>query len=177
MTVLGVMMRLTLVLLGVLAVAGCQEAPQAHKESLPLPPAREAGLWTFTVNSEGVTQASRLCLNALVEAKIARFAAPAPGGACAGQKAARQPDGSWRFDSVCDFGSGGVVMTLGTATGDASKRYHVDATTETSGAGAPQMNGERKMTLDAAWTGPCPAGMKPGELELDGGLKVDLLGG
>lgn len=165
------------ILLGLLVLAGCQERPQAHKESLPLTPAREAGLWTFTVKSEGVTQASKLCLNALVEPKISRFAPPAPGGACAGQRASRQPDGSWRFESVCDFGSGGVVMTLGTATGDASRAYHVEATTETSGAEAPQMNAERKMTLDAKWTGPCPAGMKPGELELDGGLKVDLLAG
>jgi hypothetical protein len=164
------------ILLGVLLLAGCQDRGEAAKQSLPLPPAREPGLWAFTATSAGVTQASKLCLNALVEAKIPRFAAPAPGGVCTGQRATRQPDGSWRFESVCDFGSGGVTAVLGTATGDPARAYHVQADAETSGAEAPQMNGERKMSLDARWTGPCPAGMKPGELELDGGLKVDLLG-
>ena len=162
--------------LGVLALGACQERPEAHRVSLPLPPAREPGLWTQTVSSAGVTQHSKLCLNALVEPKIPRFAAPAPGGVCTGHVAKPKPEGGgWAFEDICDFGSGGVVVTIGTASGDLVRAYHVEANTETSGAEAPQMNGERRMTLDATWKGPCPAGMKPGQLELDGGLKVDLL--
>jgi hypothetical protein len=38
----------------------------------------------------------------------------------------------------------------------------------------PEANGVHKMTLEATWQGPCPPDMKPGEVELPGGLKVSL---
>ena len=42
-------------------------------------------------------------------------------------------------------------------------------------AGAPQMNGEHAMTLEATWKGPCPADFKPGDMELPGGMKINML--
>jgi hypothetical protein len=37
------------------------------------------------------------------------------------------------------------------------------------------MNGSHKMVLDAVWQGPCPAGFKPGDMELPGGMKINVL--
>jgi hypothetical protein len=31
------------------------------------------------------------------------------------------------------------------------------------------------MTLDATWKGPCPADFKPGDMELPGGMKINML--
>jgi hypothetical protein len=52
----------------------------------------------------------------------------------------------------------------------------VKATTVTSGSSMPQANGTHAMELTATWEGPCPAGMKPGDmtLTLPGGRSMTM---
>ena len=45
----------------------------------------------------------------------------------------------------------------------------------TVGAEAPQMNGTRAVNIEAVWQGACPEGFRPGDLELPGGMRVNLL--
>jgi hypothetical protein len=84
-------------------------------------------------------------------------------------------DGSMSFSSSCDMGASGHTVTKGVATGDFATGYQMQAETTTTGAAAPQMNGVHKMTVEAAWKGPCPADMKPGDMELPGGMKINML--
>src|SRR5438552_2208628 len=46
---------------------------------------------------------------------------------------------------------------------------------EDNGAAATQMNGEHEMTMEGTWKGACPAGFKPGDMELPGGMKINML--
>jgi hypothetical protein len=73
------------------------------------------------------------------------------------------------------MGSGGTIVSTGEAKGDFGSHYTVDIKSSTTGAAAPQMNGEHAMTLEATWKGPCPAGFKPGDMELPGGMKINML--
>jgi hypothetical protein len=72
------------------------------------------------------------------------------------------------------MGGSGTVTSDGSATGDFSSHYKVEATAVTSGAPTPQANGAHKMSIEATWQGPCPADMKPGDMEMPGGTKINM---
>ena len=44
-----------------------------------------------------------------------------------------------------------------------------------SGASARHMNGVHAMTIEATWKGPCPADLKPGDMVLPGGMKINMM--
>jgi hypothetical protein len=82
--------------------------------------------------------------------------------------------GGWKIESECDFGEMGKNVTTGTVTGDFSSRYVMKATTTTTGAKMVQANGTQSMEMTATWEGACPADMKPGDMTLPGGMKMNL---
>jgi hypothetical protein len=127
-------------------------------------------------DQQAMVQTMRVCLDAASEARMSVFAAQASTGNCSDSNA-RQPDGSWRFRSVCSMGSGGTVTSEGAATGDFNSRYQVRATTTTTGAAVPQMNRSSSVVVDSAWQGPCPEGWTGGDVELPGGLRLNILNG
>lgn len=169
----------------VLALSACSKSddqaakpPEGAKTVAPsqTPPQRKPGLWEQRVSNGDFVQVTRICLDAAVDAKLSWWGAQATQDVCEKNLTSRTSDGGWRFSSVCDMGSGGKTTTSGVATGDFDKHYQITAESSTVGAAAPMMNGTRKMTIDAAWQGPCPAGMAPGEMSLPGGAKINLLG-
>lgn len=187
-------MRLTAAMtigtLALAALAGCGKKDEAATEKAPAakaaadaatsavaaggPPARKAGLWEQTVTTAGIEQTTRVCLDAATDAKIQVWGGQATKDMCSEQQMTRNLDGSYSFSSVCDLGSGGKTTTKGSVKGDFGDRYTVEATSNTEGAAAPQMNGAHTMRLDAVWKGPCPEGFKPGDMELPGGMKMNL---
>jgi hypothetical protein len=172
---------LSLAGLALLALAGFQkkaeEAPAPTAQATPemVAPARKPGLWEQRVSNGEVLQVSRVCLDPEVDAKISWWGAPATRDVCQKNLVTHRPDGGWQFSSVCDMGTGGQVTTAGVATGDFSAHYQLAGQSSTVGAAAPHMNGVRRLTIDAAWQGPCPAGMQPGDMSLPGGAKISLL--
>lgn len=138
------------------------------------PPPRKPGLWTQTVSMGDFNQTTRLCLDETTDKAMSIWGAQMSKDMCEKNEMTRGLDGSWRFTSVCDMGSGGKSTTSGLASGDFNTKYKVEAETTTEGASAPQMNGARKMVLEATWQGPCPEGFKPGDMELPGGMKMNL---
>lgn len=171
---------------GVLALSACgkggDKTPAAGDAAKPAstaagpvaPPHRKPGLWTQTVAMGDFTQTTRLCLDDAVEAKVSLWGAQTSKEMCSRNETHRSLNGSWTFSAVCDMGSGGVTTTTGTATGDFGAKYRIEAVSTTTGASAPQMNGEHKMVVDAAWSGPCPDGFKAGDMELPGGMKINI---
>lgn len=138
-------------------------------------PARTPGLWEQKVSSRGMTQASRICLDAATEARFSWWGQNAGQGACSHTKVTPRVGGGWTFASSCDMGENGRTETRGEVTGDFAKAYKVSAQSTISGARAQSMNGTHAMTLEASWQGPCPAGMRPGDMVLPGGMKINLL--
>ena len=172
----------------VLALAACSKkpasAPDAATATAPVaanapaapmtPPERKAGLWEQKVSTAGMTQVSRICFSNEVNEKMTLWGQQGGKDICAQQSVTPTP-GGWKFSSTCNMGSGGTITSSGEAKGDFGTHYTVDIKSSTTGAAAPQMNGQHAMTLEATWKGPCPADFKPGDMELPGGMKINIL--
>ena len=143
--------------------------------SLAAVPERTPGLWEQTVSTSGIAQTSQVCLDKAVEQRFTWWGQHAGQGACSQTAITPRAGGGWTFASTCDMGADGKTSTKGEVTGDFTRRYKVTAQSTISGAQAPQMNGTHAMILEASWKGPCPAGMKPGDMLLPGGMKINMM--
>jgi predicted small lipoprotein YifL len=188
------MKRVLVMSLALVALAGCGRkeaakapAPNAQTSgdqasgaavsppSPTAPPPRKPGLWRQTVSSDKTSQTTRICLDASVDKVMNWWGARAGKSACTENTITQRAGGGWDFHAVCETGPGGRTVSTGQASGDFSAHYTVDMTSVTTGAPAPLANGTRKIKIDAAWQGPCPADMKPGDMALPGGMKINLL--
>lgn len=173
------------VMLGVGLLAGCQksdegaktgDAPQASAAAPAAPtspPKRKPGLWAQTVSTAGMTQTTKICLDEATESRMTAWGQQVSDGMCA-RNVITPTAGGWSFESECDMGEAGKSVTKGTATGDFDSKYVIKATTTTTGASMAQANGVHEMEMTAAWEGPCPAGMKPGDMSLPGGVTINM---
>jgi hypothetical protein len=157
------------------AAAPAAQAPASATVPAATPPKRKAGQWEQTIQMAGMTQKSAFCTDPTVEDAVGWWSQQATRSMCAKQAINRRLDGAWTFESECNMGSGGTTVSKGVASGDFNSAYKVAVDTVTTGAAAPQMNGTRKMTMTATWTGPCPAGVRPGDMQLAGGMKINVL--
>lgn len=149
-------------------------APAATPASIPT---RKAGLWKQTMSSDRMSQETSICIDAAVEQKMNWWSQQAEtrDSGCARVKVTPRLTGGWEFTSSCDMGSAGHIDSHGVATGDFNNHYAVDIDSTTSGSSMPSANGSHKMKIDAVWQGPCPAGMKPGDMALPGGMKINVI--
>jgi len=150
-------------------------APAGDQAAIPGPPKRKPGLWEQRVSTEGMVQVSRICIDEALEQRLGWWGQQATTESCEKNLVTRRSDGGWQFSSVCDMGTGGKTTTSGVATGDFDTRYVVQAQSSTVGAEAPQMNGTRDINIESAWQGACPEGFRPGDMELPGGIRLNLL--
>ena len=148
-------------------------APPGAAPAVAGPPARKPGLWSQTMASTGGHQTLKLCLDAATEKELQITGQQAAGDRCRKKAFARTAAG-WSFESVCDLGQAGVVTSRGLATGDFDSHYKVEIESTTAGSSMPQANGARHMTLEAQWEGPCPAGMKPGDMRMANGMTLNV---
>ncbi|HEY0437305.1 MAG TPA: SIMPL domain-containing protein [Phenylobacterium sp.] len=148
------------------------------------PPARKAGLWEQSMSmslpsgeKHQIAQAIRTCVDAASEAKLKWWATEnRPGKTmCSEESVTPKLGGGWAFHSVCNMGDSGKVASDGEATGDFGSHYRVDVTSVTTGSAMAQSNGTHKMAIEATWKGACPADMKPGDVEMPGGMKINLV--
>lgn len=157
--------------------AAQKSAATAAKPAVVETPQRKPGLWKQTMSIQGtaIKQTASLCLDSQSDKKISWWAQQGVRGGCAKNDVQRQLDGSWKFTSSCEMAGGIKMETEGTATGDFSNRYNLTATTTTTGAPVAEMNGVRTVVIDAERTGPCPDGMKGGDVQLPNGQVVNML--
>lgn len=145
----------------------------------PTRPERRAGLWEIHQSADGLegVQTTQLCLDKASEQRLSAFSAQANVAHCSSKDVTRMDGGAWSFHSVCDLRSGGQATSSGTITGDLTSSYVVQATTTTTGAGAPQENGEHHINITARWVGECKPGQKGGDMILPNGVRINLVGG
>ena len=136
-------------------------------------PMRRDGLWEMTMQMSApmqMTMTSRQCTDATQEKAGAAFRNSGPSGAsgvdCKSGIPLPAPGGGWSFSSTCTMRNM-TMSTSGTARGDFRSGYHMESVTRMSPAPMPQM-AENHMIIDAKWIGPCPADMKPGDVEMNG---------
>lgn len=151
-------------------LAGCGKGQETTSVKVRQPAQRKPGLWVQTVSAEGRSQTQRLCLG---EGVTSSFQTAIAQGArsCAPVKMSGTAHG-FAIDAVCDHGENGTAASHAVVSGDPAKTYRLEVTTTVTGAKAPQMNRTATAVTTAAWQGPCPAGMKPGDMDLPDGTRI-----
>ena len=187
-------MKRTMTAMGVAAVAllalgGCgkksEDVTTVSKGTFVLPsdaqpmtpPPRKAGLWEQKVSTAGMNQTMKMCLDESIDQKMKWWGSQSPKGGksdCEQQAITPHAGGGWDFHAVCKMGESGTITSDGSATGDFSSHYKVEVNSVTAGSPMAQANGVHKTTIEATWTGPCPAGMKAGDMEMPGGMRIDM---
>jgi hypothetical protein len=180
------MHRVVVACAAVLALAACSKkagetaatgdgAPAAaNAPAGPItPPKRKPGLWVQTISTTGMSQETKLCLDEATEARLTLWGQAAGQNACA-RNQITPVAGGWKVDAECDLGDAGKSVTSGTITGDFNSRYVMKMTSTTTGSKIAQANVTQEMEVTGAWQGACPADMKPGDMLLPGGMKMNL---
>lgn len=134
-------------------------------------PARRAGLWVIAMQSGSApAQTMRQCIDAKTDQQLQRFGQGMSLQHCAKNTFRREAD---RFvgESECRIGQS-VAVTRTEFSGDFAKSYRgeVDARYTPPVAGMSQS----RFTLTARWVGPCPAGWKPGDMEMGAMGRVNV---
>jgi len=169
--------------MAVIGVAGCEgpKAPEAAVSAAEARPApvRKPGLWKNSVLAEGAggVQGVKICLDKEAEKILSLWGQGGSRGKCSVNEVSQRPDGRWTFNSVCEPGDGVKVSTQGSVVGDFSSRYQAQYRVVTNNAPDPAFNGEKIITIDAEWIGECPSGMRPGDMELADGQRMNVLDG
>jgi hypothetical protein len=182
-TIIGGVAAMTLLALGACGKKGEEVTSVAIVKPVPSPgapamspPPRKAGLWEQKISAAGMNQTMKMCLDETTDQKMKLWGSQAPKGAksdCEQQTITPHAGGGWDFHAVCKMGESGTITSDGSATGDFSSHYKVEVTSVTTGSPMAQANGTHKTSIEATWTGPCPADMKPGELEMAGGMRFN----
>lgn len=149
------------------AAATGEAKPAAAAAPAPTtgPPHRKPGLWAQTIATAGMNQTTKVCLDTDTEAKMTVWGEALGKSTCSKNSFAPAP-GGWSFESVCELGAAGTIASKGAITGDFDTAYTMKISSTTTGASAPQANGTHEMTLTAKWEGPCPAGVKGGDIQM-----------
>jgi hypothetical protein len=158
--------------ISLLVLAGFAATPAFGFE---LPP-HKPGLWEMSV-AQGGGNAPAFAMQRCTDASTDQFITALAGGlaseACF-KHDVRTVGDKIVMDSTCKTGS---VTSVAHAeiTGSFERAYTmtVSARQQGAAAGSPPA-GERRMTVDAKWLGPCEAGQKPGDLILPGGFKMNV---
>jgi hypothetical protein len=155
-----------LVIVGSLACA----ATGARGDDLPT---RKAGLWEVTLHMATAnmpTQTMKFCTDAATDAELYKFGMNAAQGMCSRYDLHRSGNVA-TVDTECKMGE--MKMTshsVMTFTGDTAYKTVIQSRSD------PPMMGraETTMTQEARWTGPCPADMKPGDMVMPNGMKMNM---
>jgi hypothetical protein len=141
-----------------------------------LPP-RRPGQWETRMVTEkpagGLTVVSQMCIDAATDREMLEFGLKASKNNCK-RFDMKKAGAAWVIEAECAFGPVRNV-TKTTITGDfqSAITFRIEGTAEgIPGAGnAPQPT---LMTQTATWKGPCRDGMKPGDISLGNGLKMNI---
>jgi len=139
-----------------------------------VPPTRKAGYWEQVMTMGGpkpMTMKSQLCTDAAMEKTINAFGQNASQSMCSKNSFRKTPTG-YAFESTCKTGNS-VTTSTGTATGDFAKGYTVNMVSKSTPPITPGQ-AESRMTIQAKWLGPCPAGRKAGDMVMPGGMVVNM---
>lgn len=130
-------------------------------------PQRKAGLWETTMRSpqmQGHDVVSQQCIDNKTDAEMMKRSLNQQNQQCTTPKPKRTATG-WEMDSVCTQDGSTTTMHM-TMSGDMNSQY----TMHMKGKRTPAQDGisEFESTMNARYLGACPAGMKPGDMKING---------
>ena len=137
-----------------------------------LPP-RKPGLWEIQSSMQGLSQkmpSAKQCVDASTDLEMRNLAQTGPGSACSKQETKKVGD-TYVTDAVCNMG-GSTITSHSVASGDFASGYHVEATSKMD---PPMMGrGSTNVIVDAKYLGECPADLKPGDILMSNGQKMNI---
>lgn len=139
-------------------------------------PSRKAGLWEQVLTRDGRPErlgVLTLCVDAATDHEIGIFGRHVGKGDCE-RTVTRDAVGVYHFASSCSLSNGTLVKSMGTASGDFGTGYKVHSEVNISGAPIGPMNGMHVIDITGHYEGACPSTMKPGDVSLGSGLKVNM---
>jgi hypothetical protein len=158
----------------IMILAALGFAAPAMADDLNLP-ARKPGLWVIEMSraTGAPLMTTKLCLDASSDKALMAKGMAMGGGDCQNTSISRNGN-TITADGVCKMGP----MTIKSHTvisGDFQSSYTVDSVSDTTGGvAAMPKHSETKQT--ATWSGDC-GDMKPGDMQMPNGMKVNILKG
>jgi len=154
----------------VLAVPALAAAPSFE------PPKRKSGLWETTMQLQaapGSGMTMKQCIDQKSDDLMrsqAREAQADMEKQCS-KRDWKQVAGGYEFESVCTFG-GTTHTSKGRITGNMDTGYKMVMDTQYN----PPMQGaaSNHMEVEAKWTGTCPVDMRPGDVIMPGGTRMNI---
>lgn len=137
-------------------------------------PSRKSGLWEIkmAVAVPGVpAMTMQACVDEASDAKTMQAGLSMSKEMCPDQTMKREGD-AYIIDSTCQMGPVNTKSHV-VVTGDFQSAYTVDITMESTGAAGP-MAGTNTMKQEASWVGADCGGLAPGEIQMPGGMKMNV---
>lgn len=136
-------------------------------------PTLKPGLWESNLTREGAGQKAptmKMCMDASLQKEMMDSGMGTMKELCSKNDIRRE--GNKVFSNAeCKFGDSTMKSTsVTTFTGETAYHTEVKATYDPPMAG----RGAGTTVIDAKWTGPCPAGMQPGDVILPDGRKINM---
>jgi hypothetical protein len=134
-------------------------------------PSRKPGLWEVTIAAAGApAHKMQMCIDAATDQLFHTVGTDLRTKHCA-QNDVKVNGAVVTSDSVCKI-HGTTVTTTATTNFTSDSAYHSDIKTHFDPAVLGKT--DEAMTQDGTWSGPCPADMKPGDLVLANGIKINV---
>jgi hypothetical protein len=134
-------------------------------------PSRKPGLWEITMQvTNAPTQTMRQCIDAQTDRQMQRFGQGLSQQQCT-RNTIRRDGERYVGESECKAGAS-TMTSRSVFAGDFDKAYRGEVETRYQ----PPMAGisQSKVTMNARWIGACPAGWKPGDMEMAGMGRVNI---
>jgi hypothetical protein len=144
-------------------------------DGLNIPP-RKAGQWKIEMVPETAGAApamvTQVCLDEETDKALMQAGTAMTGTQCQIGPQTQEGNGI-SFDATCDFGTM-KTKSHTVISGDFQSSYSLRVTSDIEG-GPAKMPKHSVMTQNATWVGECTGGLKPGEMLMPGGMKIDAL--
>lgn len=152
-----------------LAVLGTLILTAGPAQAQEFPP-RKPGLWEITMIGTGIPPHTvKHCVDAKTDKQMQQSAQGLVGSCKPGRL--QKEGAAFVFDQECSFG-GYSVLSRSVTTGDFQSKIRTEVTSKFT----PPLPGRdaNKTAIDSQWTGACPAGWKPGDMEMPGGARANV---
>jgi hypothetical protein len=153
---------LALVSIGILRILIAQDNGGASVGSTEAPHLRP-GLWEISLDTgHARPMIMEVCVDSSARADwatgLGRFADPK-----CGTKSVTKTANGVELTASCSLPRGAILATRSIVSGDLSESYTLNTDNLISGSPRGADDGESKSITTGRWSGPCPAGQKPGQ--------------
>jgi Protein of unknown function (DUF3617) len=135
-------------------------------------PKRKSGLWEVNMQSsarQGASMVTKQCIDEKTDNMMKSWGDSQAQSKCSKQEYKKTAAG-YEFESVCKFGES-TTTTKGVVTGKLDSGYTMEMNIQSN----PPTPGMSNMSIktSAKLLGACPADMKPGDMEMPGGMRIN----